>query len=392
MASQLCPRRPQTRRVADDWLIQLPSDLSLGGRSLLVVAAIMLATFVVTAEVRSQTSGPKKGTAAPDKLYGDQGGEKVAPADARLPNTVLRARHEDPFLKLSNPRIGLTGGGKKKLNGLLVDYEVVLRGPLEGAVLVLRSDDGGRAEVALSSLAGRDSGTIELVGTKQFGSFKMSTSAKLPENLEMYVARVSDSYEPPLKCMVSNAVVMGKMKTTTRPRDWTADEITRYTGPPLAYKNPNGNPGIGEDVPPLPAPNGAQHFRFVDPSGRLLGLDYVAADFGKRKTVWRLAPVYSADQPKQHHDRAIARNGYAVAGAETNSDKSLIGIRLLFQRVKADGKFDPKDAYEGDWIGSPPADAKGTVLVNDGRRVLGIHFQMGAIVDRFALVAEDKAK
>ena len=31
-------------------------------------------------------------------------------------------------------------------------------------------------------------------------------------------------------------------------------------------------------------------------------------------------------------------------------------------------------------------------MVMDGRRVLGIHVQQGAIVDRFALVAEGEAK
>ena len=31
-------------------------------------------------------------------------------------------------------------------------------------------------------------------------------------------------------------------------------------------------------------------------------------------------------------------------------------------------------------------------LVNDGRRVLGIHIQQGAIIDRFSLVAEGEAK
>ena len=72
-------------------------------------------------------------------------------------------------------------------------------------------------------------------------------------------------------------------------------------------------------------------------------------------------------------------------------DKYVCGIRLHFQRVKADGTFDAKDAYTGEWLGAPPMD-KATMLVNDGRRVLGIHFQHGAIIDRFSLVAEEKAK
>ena len=105
--------------------------------------------------------------------------------------------------------------------------------------------------------------------------------------------------------------------------------------------------------------------------------------------VGRLAPVYSSDQPKQHTARAVARKGYAVAGADVNADKYVLGIRLHFCRVKADGTLDKKDAYVGEWIGTP-AEGKATTLVNDGRRVLGIHFQMGAIVDLFSLVAEKK--
>lgn len=353
-----------------------------------IVAMIAQATFAVFAETRAQggkapVSGKAKPGTAPEDLYGDQGGEKVGPANARLPNTVMRARREDTFLKLSNPRIDAKG------NALLVDYEVVSRGKLDGGSLVLRGDDGGRAEIALTSIVGRDSGTIQLVGAKQFGSFKFKTKVKFPEDVEMFVIRGDDRYDPPSKCMVSNAVVMGKMKTTTRPRDWTPEEITRYTKPPLAYKNPNAHPTIGADVPALPAAGG--QFRFVDPDGWLLGLDYSMGDWDKRKVVGGLTPVFSADQPKQHTARSIAKKGYAVAGAEVNMDKYVCGIRLHFQRIKADGTFDTKDAYASEWLGVPPT-GQTTKLVNDGRRVIGIHIQRGAIVDRFSLVTEEKEK
>jgi hypothetical protein len=355
-----------------------------------ILAVIALATLTVPAETRGQTgkdpvppTKAKPGT-KPEDLYGDQGGEKVAPAaDAKKPNTVMRARLEDTFLKFSNPRVD------PKKNALLVDYEVVSRGKLDGGVLVLRTEDGGKAEVELKSIAGRDSGTIELVGVKQFGNIKIKTKATFPENVEMYVIRADDRYDPPLKCMVSTSVVMGKMKATTRARDWTKEEIERYTKSPPAYKNPNAHPDIGEDVPAIPAELG--QLRFVDPDGRLLGLDYLIGDWDKRKTVWRLTPVFAADQPKQHAARSIAKKGYAVAGAEVNMDKYVCGIRLHFQKVKADGTFDAKDAYAGEWLGAPPMD-KATMLVNDGRRVLGIHFQHGAVIDRFSLVTEDKAK
>ncbi|HEY7157703.1 MAG TPA: hypothetical protein VH575_27350 [Gemmataceae bacterium] len=142
-------------------------------------------------------------------------------------------------------------------------------------------------------------------------------------------------------------------------------------------------------MPSLPAAGGS--FRFVDPDGRLLGLDYSVGEWEKRKTLAQLTPVYSADQPKSHTARSIARKGYAVAGAEVNADKYVYGIRLLFRRVTKDGTLDAKDAYAGEWIGTPPA-GEATKLVNDGRRVLGIHIQRGAIIDRFALVVESEAK
>jgi hypothetical protein len=377
------------------WLV----GLRAGGGSLLLGAVIALATFAVPAETRAQDGkapAPGSGSLAktkagttPEELYGDQGGEKVAAANARLPNTVMRARREDTFLKLSNPRVGQTSGTGAKRNALLVDYEVVSQGKFDGGTLVLHTDDGGRADVALNSIANRDHGTIELVGVRQFGNIKIPRNNTFPENVEMYVTRGDDRYDPPSRFMVSNSVVMGKMKTTTRPRDWTPEEIERYTKPPPSYKNPNAYPTIGEDVPPL-TPAGGQ-FRFVDPDGRLLGLDYHVGDWDKRKTVWRLTPVFSADQPKSHSARSIARKGYAVAGAEVNMDKYVCGIRLLFRRVKPDGTFDAKDAYAGEWIGVPPT-GEATKIVNDGRRVLGIHIQQGAIVDRFALVAEGEAK
>ncbi len=122
----------------------------------------------------------------------------------------MRARREDIYLKLSNPRVD------PKRNALLIDWEVVTRGKMDGSALVLRTDDGGRAEVALKSLEGRESGTIQLVGSKQFGNIKIRTKAMFPEDVEMYVIRSDDRYDPPLKCMVSNSVVMGKTKTTSR--------------------------------------------------------------------------------------------------------------------------------------------------------------------------------
>lgn len=373
--------------------------LRAGGGSLVLGAAIALAAFTVPAEMRAQVgktpaarSGSQakaKASAKPEELYGEQGGEKVVAANARVPNTAMRARREDTFFRLSNPRLSKSSGKGPMRNTLLIDYEVVSRGKFDGGTLVLHTSDGGRAEVGLKSIAGRDSGTIELSGAQRFGNIKVAKNITFPENVELFVMRVDDRYDPPAKFLVSNSTVMGKMKGTTRARDWTRREIEIYGKVPPSYKNPNAHPDIGEDVPPLA--EGLGHWRYVDPDGRLLGLDYSVGEWDKRKVVSSLTPVYSADQPKSHTARSMARKGYAVAGAEVNVDKYVCGIRLLFRRIKSDGTLDAKDAYAGNWIGVPPS-GEATKLVNDGRRVLGIHFQAGAVIDRFALVVKPEEK
>ncbi len=367
-----------------------------GSRAVLLLgAAIALSVFVFPAMTGAQggkatdAAGKQKPSVKPEELYGDQGGEKVLPSNSRLPNVVMRAHLEDTFLKLSDPRID------EKKNALLLDYEVVSKGKFKASALVIRADDGSKAEIALKSIAGRDSGTIQLVGSKNFGNFKFRTKVQFPENVEMYAIRKDDSYEPSMTFMVSNSVVLGKMKTISKARDWTAEEIARYAKGPLAYKNVNGYPDVGEDVPALTAHPQMLVSRYVSPDGRLLGLDYSDGDWHKRKCMVRLAPVYAADQPKQNTARSLARTGYAVAGAEAFIDKETYGVRLLFARVKSDDTLDMKDSYAGEWIGSPPDEGKkATTLVNDGRRVMGIHFHAhsGAYIGKFALVAEGKAK
>ncbi|HEX4612212.1 MAG TPA: hypothetical protein VH092_28720 [Urbifossiella sp.] len=242
-----------------------------GGAALLgAVCVLATATPAATRAQPAKTPAPAKGKAPPpEDLYGDQGGEKVGPANARIPNTWMRARLEDTFFKLSNPRIGETAGKRKAMQ---VDYEVLSRGKFDGGFLVLRTDDGSKAEIALASVAGRDTGTIDLVGVQYFGNIKIAKNVAFPENVEMFVVRGDDRYLPPSRFLVSNAVVMGKVKGTTKARDWTAEEIGRYTKPPPPYRDPNAYPKVGEDVPPLPV--GGNQSRYVDPDGRLYGLDY----------------------------------------------------------------------------------------------------------------------
>lgn len=329
------------------------------------------------------------------EMYGDQGGGPVAPADAGLPNTLMRARGDDTFFKLSNPREEKIRGPDAKGKGnhlehdaLVIDYSVHRRGRFDGGTLVIIAADGSRSEVALNSVAGRDHGTIELVGVERLrgkGKAQPTFKTAFPKNAEIYVTRGDDRYRPPPKFMVSNSVTLGAMKQTTSARDWTPEEKDIYGKPPPGYLAPNEYPTVGEDVPPL---NGwSWKARFVEPDGRLLGLEYHMGEWNKEKRIGGLVPVFSLDQPPSKPMREVARAGYAVAGTEVNFNKDgyVYGIRPMYRRVKPDGSLDAADAYAGQWIGTPPAGQPQT-LANDGRRVIGISYQSGAVVDRFALV------
>src|SRR5205085_46718 len=127
----------------------------------------------------------------------------------------------------------------------------------------------------------RDRGTIELVGAGGMFGKGLPRNVTFPKNAELYVTRGDDRYRPPASFKVSNSVVYGEMKVTTQPRDWTPEEIDRYGKPPPNYMSPNVHPTVGEDVPPLFGGG----LRYVEPEGRLLGLDYHLGEWDKEKAV-----------------------------------------------------------------------------------------------------------
>ena len=139
--------------------------------------------------------------------------------------------------------------------------------------------------------------------------------------------------------MVSNSVVMGALKVTTRPRDWTAEEIDRYGKPPPAYLAPNLHPTLGEDVPSL---NGwPWKNRYVEPEGRLLGLEYHIGEWDKKKRIGSLVPIFSQDQPPSSYRARTRPSGLRCCRPRVNfdhKDGTVFGIRLLFRRLKSDAE------------------------------------------------------
>jgi hypothetical protein len=322
---------------------------------------------------------PAGNPVAPADLYGDQGGEEVAPADAHAVGTLLRARKEDTFYRLSNPRLGRPKFGPGQ--ALLVDYEMTRRGKFTGGSLYIHGADGRKTQVLLSFFGNQERNTIEV--TTIGGPF----AARFPENCELYMTR-SDSrwghLSPTFK--VSNSVIMGAVPNLTKARNWTQEEIDRYTKDPPNYLAYNQHAGVGQDTP-FVGDKGMSTHRYVEPNGHLLGLDYDTFNWQNEQSIRRLAPVFTRDQPLLvGAQRVIAKDGYAIGSVEVQHTKHINGLKLHFYRLKGDGSLDAADTYASELIGF--AGKTQQKLGGDGTRMIGINVRAGAVVDALAFVTK----
>jgi hypothetical protein len=177
------------------------------------------------------------------------------------------------------------------------------------------------------------------------------------------------------------------MAHLTRPRNWTREELSRYTQPPPNYANANAHPGVGKDTEIAGDSSGGLPQRYVEPGGHLLGLEYRTGEWDGEKCLGGLVPIFTREQPVSIRERVIAREGYAVGAAQVQSARFVDAVKLVFQRVRDDGSLDASDSYESEWIGFP-GDAPPRMLSGEGQPVIGIKCQQGAILNGLALVLE----
>jgi hypothetical protein len=93
-----------------------------------------------------------------------------------------------------------------------------------------------------------------------------------------------------------------------------------------------------------------------------------------------IRPIYRTDKQEvlgEQHGTDLnnvvtvkAKDGYAVGGMTLRTGLLIDGLSLTFMRVK-DGKLDPTDSYESDWIGNRNG-GRETPLKGDGTPVIGI--------------------
>ncbi len=313
-------------------------------------------------------------------LYGDQGREPVQTADTTIPGALMRARKDDAFYRISGARIETNRPG---LPALLVDYELTRDGAHHGVALVMKPDRGpSRTVLILGRMDQRGTLTIE----QHFPNFN---GPPFPDNLELFFTRSDPRYGPQSPVFkVSNSFVRGQVPSLTPARNWTAAEVALLKSPPPNYTNANAHPGVGTDTVFVGDTTGGAEFRYVEPGGALLGVEYWTGEWDGEPCLARLIPVFSRDQPASGPKRVLAREGYAIGGLNVQTDRFVDAVQPVFFKLQADGRLDPSDSYTGDWLGHPAPDAQPVKLGQDGRKVLGLNCRQGAILNALALILE----
>ncbi|HEV3144015.1 MAG TPA: S1C family serine protease, partial [Gemmataceae bacterium] len=134
------------------------------------------------------------------------------------------------------------------------------------------------------------------------------------------------------------------------------------------------NPNPAGSLPPV---------EFVDRApkkGLLIGFEIGLGPFGPIDIVTAMRPIYRAEMKevlgKQYgtiiKDVAAvkAKEGYAVGGMTLRTGALVNGLSLTFMRAQ-DGKLDPGDSYESDWIGDITGGSD-KPRQGDGAPVIGI--------------------
>lgn len=140
---------------------------------------------------------------------------------------------------------------------------------------------------------------------------------------------------------------------------------------------------------------GAPAFKDLAPAGgHLVGLEIGLGKFGPSDVVHALRPIYRAGGRETTGEQrgtnltrvtvAKAKDGYAVGAVTVKAGLGLDGMSVTFMKI-VDGKLDPKDAYESEWVGGKGGRAPVT-LGGDGTPVVGIVGRVAGDTVGFALL------
>jgi hypothetical protein len=312
-------------------------------------------------------------------LYGETGGEPILPATTTEPGALMRARKGDSFYQITGATRGQSRFG---FPALTIHYNQTSAGEFNGVAVVVRNATGGSRTYLMFGPMDR-TGALTL---EQDGPGFPGQEPQFSDNMEIFFTRNDPRYgdkSPTFK--VSNSFVVGTMPNTTHARNWTDEEARLLSEPPPAYANAGAYPDVGEDTRFAGSDQGGS-FRFVDPEGALIGVEYWNGSWDGEDCLARLNPVFTRDQPANGvAKRVVAREGYAVGGLNVKGGKFVYAVQVIFNKLNPDGTLDTADSYTSDWLG-PDSSAPETTLGADGRKVIGLHQKAGGVLDGIALV------
>jgi hypothetical protein len=333
-------------------------------------------------------------TASAQKPAGKSAAEKVLAADDAPVGAPLKALKELPTYKLSNLRF--EAPAPKQQAVLKMHYEQATAGKLPyPPSLVLRTADGKERVLGPRQYGGnllKDKAGDITVGLL-FARVGEDTKA-----LEAYLLFTDrrwedEGFKPAFK--VSNSAALGDIGTPQYARDWSADETKKLNDPPPTGPELNANRTTGRDTKFVGlVERTTPSLRYADPKKTpVVGFLYTLGTFEPEKgkkagCVVHLNPSFSQRQPSFGMKREVAKEGYAVGALRVKTNTTVTAVRPVYMKVRPNGSLDPKDSYEGEWVGEAGPDDKEETLTGNGRKVIGTHVRHFGRVYAIALVLD----
>ncbi|HET6882020.1 MAG TPA: serine protease, partial [Pirellulales bacterium] len=165
------------------------------------------------------------------------------------------------------------------------------------------------------------------------------------------------------------------------------DEL-RAGSPASLQAATDGKSEAGDETAFVGGPRGKPQ-RIVNENSIVYGFDCDFGYWNGTRAVSQLVPLYSRTETRRLPAGEMARDGYALGAVNVNPGDYVLGVQLVFMRMRDDGQLDSNDSYTGEWIGAPPKGKMQTASGN-GSPVIGVHLRRGAVIDAFALVLKRK--
>ncbi len=268
---------------------------------------------------------------------------------------------------------GVTG---KTADGLVYRAEVVEIPPAVGR-LGFRLHEAVRTTLKAETKGRITEATDAQLGNLGGAEYRIESGSEITRvrvyvsGQRIYVARVVGTAD-----QVAAAEAETILVSFRRPGDVAAK---RPDPPPSTVPTPKDG-GSGKE-PTIIAGGNAQRFKDVSPdAGLLIGLEIGVGKFGNEDVIKAVRPIYrvGADE-KLGEQRGTqlgrvttikAKAGYAVGAITYKFGLNFDGCSLTFMKV-VDGKLDPKDSYESEWVGWNGNKQPGKIE-GDGKPAVGI--------------------